>query len=286
MEPNSKRKKLWLGILGLLFMALIATAAALVAFELTRSGEVETIDESRSLPRSADPDRPGRLVLDLRGVELTIVKGAPEKTIRVSGSYNSAGYDWTAVYSTEGDAPWVYRLEVQPIGLLHRLAPAPGTALRIELPPNLPLAIDGEISGGSTSAELGSTWTVATTLQVGPGQHRFAFSEPLRQPMTHLHLDVPVGEIEIAQLGNAGPGDVRIDVGTGEACIDLRGEWTVDSRIEIACGVGHCDIHEPGRDDAVIAHDDGPGERSALPRIEIHDTSMLDTVSISEALAD
>ena len=64
--------------------------------------------------------------------------------------------------------------------------------------------------------------------------------------------------------------------------------WRASSSFEVACGVGHCDFHEPGAEDAVarMAGTDEEHDPAGLPRVTIHGTSVFGSVEISPALQE
>ena len=124
-------------------------------------------------------------------------------------------------------------------------------------------------------------------LGLGRGDHRLAFSEPVPTPMERLHVDAPIGSLTLVRLGNASPRDVSLTTNIGEACVDLRGDWQEDAVIRVACGVGSCDLHEPGVEDAIVqsAGRAASGARGELPVIEVDVTGVIrENVEISRRL--
>ena len=73
----------------------------------------------------------------------------------------------------------------------------------------------------------------------------------------------------------------------GEACIDLSGAWQAETRFEISCGVGSCDLHRPDEAEAIVAlvGSDAAVESVDRPLIEVHRIGVFDNVRISASLA-
>ena len=287
MARRRNDRRSWGVGLTLILLLVLITVGGLVSFEAARGARPTAIDQSQAIPRQLDVAEPGRLILDVHGIELAIEPGPEGGPVRIEGNFNGAGYRWSPEYSTYGDRGWIYRLRLRPTGLLGRVAPGPGSSLRITLPRDAPISLEGFVRGGETRIELGGLWIIDTLLDFRLGDHRIAFSQPLLRPMGRLHLDAPMGELTLVKLGNASPVEIRVDKNVGDACIDLRGAWQSDSSFEIACGVASCDLHRPGDGDAVVALAGSDSvENDDLPRIEIHLAGLLDNVEISAGLRE
>jgi len=283
---GNERRSWRIGLMLFLFLALVTIAGLVALLEIGRPRRPSEIDQVQLIPQPFDVAEPGRLILDVHGIELAIEPGPSGGPVRIEGDIDAAGYRWSPEYSTYGDRGWTYRLQLLPTGLLNRVAPGPGNSLRVTLPRDAPISLEGSVRGGEARIELGGLWIVDTLLSFGQGDHRIAFSQPLLRPMERLHLDAGMSELTLVELGNASPVDVRINKSVGDACVDLRGAWQSDSNIEVACGVARCDLHRPGDEDAVVAlaGSDSALGNGDLPRIEVHLAGMLDNVEISERL--
>jgi hypothetical protein len=306
-EANRRQSKGWgMGCLAMAAMTLLVLSGlgGWIAFELGREPDPQSIEHSQTVPafdpalRTSLQDQvaePGRVVLDVEGIALTIVPGPADSVIQLDGDFDAEGFDFDREYSTYGNDGWVYRIELRPAGAMKRIVHGGRTdsSLRITLPRDVPIALEGFVGVGETRIDLGGLWIVSTELKLGQGEHQLDFSEPLLHPMESLVLDARVGEITLVELGNASPRQVHISKAVGEACVDLRGAWQANTTLEMACGAGSCDLHRPREDEAIVtlventaaALRDATAHPASLPRIDVNIGSAIPgSVEISESL--
>jgi len=96
--------------------------------------------------------------------------------------------------------------------------------------------------------ELGGLWIESVDLEIGVGDHRIGFDEPLQTPMTRFALNGSIGETRVSMLGNASPAEVLIRHRIGELSVDLDGAWLNDSMVVLRSSIGGFRIGLPSQE--------------------------------------
>ena len=189
---------------------------------------------------------PGRVILDLSSVGFSLEPGPPGEPIRVEADYDADALELTHSYESYGEAGWIYRLSFHGRGLNRFITINPDRhEVRLILPRDTPLTLEGRVSRGTSNMNLGGLWLVETDLSLGLGDHRIRFEEPLISPMGQFSIDGSTGSPRILSLGNASPERVRIEHRMGELRLDLRGTWVRDAAVEAECRMGSCRLILP-----------------------------------------
>jgi len=286
-----------LGCLGVTAVVLLVLAFLFVLGAITGGGEtrIEPIDRSQVLPQSSRPvvaepappepgamvrlidheievAEPGRIILDLNRGEFEIRSGAPGEPIRLEGEYDAGHFELEESYESYGETGWIYRVNFDQRGVGLRpfiQRDGQGNRVRLILPRDAPIVLEGRVGVGQSTLELGGLWILGVDLDVSVGEHNLSFDEPLAIPMGRFRVDGSVGVLEIDQLGNASPREVWIKHSIGETGVDLRGAWRRDAEVDIVCGIGECDVRVPKdvkidlrRAGVMIGESSGPGRRT------------------------
>jgi len=239
------------------------------------TGEPLDLERPSLLDHEIEVAEPGRLVLDLHKGSFEIVPGPPGHSIRIEGRYDEGRFDLEETYETYGETGWIYRVSIDQRGFgLRPYVQHDGNKnrVRIIVPADMPLVLEGRVGVGESELELGGLWLLEVDLEIGVGDHTVSFDEPLPIPMGRLKLDTSIGALSVKNVGNASPHDVWIKHTIGETHIDLDGAWRRDAEALISCGIGQCDVRLP-RDVNVelesarvaIGETRHPRERSAPP---------------------
>ncbi len=239
-----------LGI-GLVLLAGTATLGGIVGYEAAI--EARPTESSRSETLVGH----GRVLLDIEGARLTVAAGSTPGIIRVEGDYDDARLALdTRFVEGNGDTPgWTYRVRLHGRGLVNPVIgkQIDDNRLRITLPPDLALTLQGELEHTNTRLSLGGTSLASADLELLLGQYTVEFAEPTAAPLDRLALNAPSSELELRSLGNASPRTTIVRKKLGPARIDLGGRWRGDAAVvEIDCGVGDCDVTDPA--EAGIPH--------------------------------
>ena len=286
-----------LGCLGVTAVVLIVLAFLLVLGAVTGGGEtrIEPIERSQLLPQGPQPvvpetapsepgttvrlidheidvAEPGRVILDLNRGEFEIRAGAPGAPIRLEGEYDAGRFELEESYESYGETGWIYRVSFDQRGV--GLRPfiqhdEQENRVRLILPRDVPIVLEGRVGIGQSTLELGGLWIVGVDLDVSLGEHRVSFDEPLAIPMGRFRIDGSVGVLEVDELGNASPREAWIKHSIGEIGVDLRGAWRRDAEVDVVCGIGPCDVRVPKdvnidllRAGVMIGESSGPGRRT------------------------
>ena len=284
---SEKRGCFKVGCFGCLGTAGVVLLVVLVLFGLglaTGGGEtrIEPLDSSHDLPpveppklppmvlgdpeeeqplpmidHEIDVDEPGRIVLDLHKGSFEVRPGPPGSRLRLEGQYDDGKFELEESYSTYGEKGWTYKVSFDQRGFgIRPLIQTDGLENRIKLiiPRDMPIVLEGMVGIGESELELGGLWLLEVDLDMGIGEHRLSFSEPLPVPMGKMRLDTSIGVIDVDELGNASPRETWIKHSVGETAVDLRGAWRRDAEVSISCGIGECDVRAPRDAKLDLAH--------------------------------
>lgn len=290
--PRKKRGCFKVGCCGCLAVVLLFVLGGSLwtglGLLLQKEPEVARVERVHDIPRAdggsdvgdaglpdLDPARlsgaGGTIVLDVRMAEFRIVPDEPGTPLRVSGSFDEAGYRLKESFAESGDG-WEYKVEFdRKLGWFPSFNSGDNdNRIVLHIPRDTPFRLTGKAGVGSYRFELGGLAVRDVDLALGVGEHGIRFSEPLPLPMERLRLDASIGELDVRNIGNASPETVWVRQNIGEARIDLRGAWQRDADIDVGCGIGECSVSLPDdvnvdiRTSVAIGEGTGPGRRDEI----------------------
>lgn len=251
-EGRSRRRAgCWVlgAVLGLIGVTAAVTVA--VAYRQMRAERRETRSTVQPLPEAPpSPERAGeatdaaetpeaaRIDLDLSVAQLIVVPAAAGEPIRVEADYDPRSYELDQ--TTEGPTAggWTYRIRFRPRGssamalLRLKLGDRP-PSLRIGMPRDVPLTLEGHFEGAFAALELGGLWLETVDFEVDGGAVDLSLLEPLHAPMERFEVTGDKGSLEVTGLGNASPRTADFRQHLGQLDLDLRGAWTRDAEIRL-----------------------------------------------------
>jgi hypothetical protein len=214
--------------------------------ELPADAAPPVLPDRRPLAEAPGTRQAGRIVLDLSRTDLTVRPAPAGSGLGLEGSYDAAAFELEERYDADGGMRWAYHLRFEPRGLgLRFVAGGQNNRLRLTVPRDTPLSIEGSIGAGRSDLELGGLWLVALDLQLGAGRHEIGFAEPLPFAAEGFRVRSGVGELAVSGLGNASPASVQIRHRIGQVSVDLEGAWVCDAEVDVRCGVGDCRLRVP-----------------------------------------
>ncbi|MDA8019921.1 MAG: hypothetical protein MPN21_20975 [Thermoanaerobaculia bacterium] len=220
---------------------------------LTATESGSDAPESFDLPPSDLPPlenvTPGTLIVDLRMGEFTLEPGPADQPIRIEADFDASSFELQEHYVESEDA-WTYRVKFGGRGgllglLLKGGGQNVGNRVKIIVPRGHPIRLEGEVSMGESSFDLGGLWVQSVDLDMGAGDHFIEFREPLPFPMESFHLETSMGGVEVRSLGEASPARIDVDHGMGDLFLDLEGSWRNDSDIRAEFSMGQCRLWLP-----------------------------------------
>jgi hypothetical protein len=262
------------GCLGLLVLSVLLVAAAFGrAWIGARSEKVEDRVIRPGLPTVSAPDDrreevgegqatpggKGRVVLRLSGGEFEVEPARRGEGARVEAKYDANTYELRESLET-GEEGWTYEVGFAGTGsgllaALKQLFGGTPPEVRVYLPPDVPLSLEMDLQRGAASVELGGLWVTRADLDWRQGALELSVDEPLRAPMERLGLRASMGGVSVSRLGNASPRRLDVDFSMGGLDLDLRGEWVVDSEIEIRHRMGGGAVRLPRRGVEIVGLD-------------------------------
>lgn len=192
------------------------------------------------------PDEALVVDLDLGMGTFVIEPAAAGEPLQVEADYDEANFELEEGFDAEINT---YRVRFGARGgSVFRWfgdTDASDNRVTVRLPADRPLNLDLDIGVGESTIDLGGLWLIGLELDTGPGEHRLDFSRPLRAPLEALEVDGSVGEVVLANLGNASPARLKVNQGIGDMTVDLHGAWQRDARVSVDLGIGECRVRVP-----------------------------------------
>jgi len=217
---------------------------------------------------------PGRVVLDLKMGEFEVVAGDGPGPIRIEGDFDTSIFEVVTEYERYGESGWIYTIRTKNKVGWYRMMFADKrqtSFVRIILPRDVPLSLEGEVGMGEVRMDLGGLWLVDTDLVAGMGEFTVDFAEPLLVPMNEFRLVSKMGEARVGGLGNASPSTVHVRHRMGAMSLGLVGAWQNDVQVEGGISMGDFVVWVP--DDV---HVDVENMRQIIGASSVADRSMLD----------
>lgn len=222
-------------------LGIVAAGAAVVTLVALRQIRTESrVAQSFSETPAADDGarRQGALVLDVAVAQVVLVPAPAGAPIRVEAAYDPRRYDLEQNNEEAPGGGFRQRVRFAPSGsealALYRLKlGADPPRLRIAVPADVTLRIEGRVTGGFAAIELGGLSIEALEMRVEGAAVTVSFREPLDVPMDHLILTGDKGSIEVTGLGNASPRRAVLKQRLGALDLDLRGAWLRDAEIRV-----------------------------------------------------
>jgi hypothetical protein len=204
---------------------------------------------SEPIPIELPEGESGRIVLDVSMTKFNIIPAASGAPLRLEADYDSNAFRLEESFQTNGERGWSYELTFDSRRTFNFFFNDEGNnELTLYLPVDIPIVLEGNVGIGASHMRFGGLWIHEIDLDIGIGEHRIDFDEPLRQPMQRLILDASIGEVRVSRIGNASPRTVEVDHSIGEIFVDLDGAWKNDSNITVQSSIGQCTIGMPPED--------------------------------------
>ncbi len=274
-----------LGCMATAGLAVIVLVVLGVAVGIAVRQNRDTTFESRSfvpdIPRVAtgeDATRPTRLDLRVHTAGVTVRPVAAGEPLRIEADYDPRRHELTHRTERDGETV-VMTVDLRPrdstlMALLRVKLGGRPAVLRIALPRDLPLEIEGLVQRSYAAMELGGLSLASARLRVRDGGAKVSFIEPLATPMETLSLSGSRSSLSVVGLGNANPSETRVLQHIGAVDLDLRGAWRRDASVRVLSGAAGGSLWLP--DNArIIGLGDGRSRRVEanpelpLPTIEL-----------------
>lgn len=190
-----------------------------------------------------------RVELDLEIGEFDIVAAAPGEGLSIESRVDERAFRFEEEL-IDGPDGQILRIRSSARGgmlgvMLRGAGNNPDNRVTIRLPRDTPFDLVGVVGLGESSFELGGLLLRTVDLELGTGEHRIRFGEPLAAPAELIRLRKSLGDFSVARLGNASPARVDISQRVGETNLDLYGEWRNDSEISARNGIGELNVEVP-----------------------------------------
>src|SRR5206468_3090115 len=164
-----------------------------------------TVEQLASEGMQAGGDATGgrALPVDLALEEgnFTVTAGPPGSSIRVEGDYDAGAYDLKQEMSRDAGNRPHYKLSFRPrYSMFHRLLTEGGVhideddnKLTVYLPRGIPMALEMQVSKGSSHLQLGGLALTSARIDLSMGEHAVTVEEPNPVEMSSLQLNASMG---------------------------------------------------------------------------------------------
>ena len=190
-----------------------------------------------------------RVELDLNIGDFEILAADPGEGLSIESRVDERAFRFEEEYIDGPDGP-ILRIHSFARGgmlgmTLRGAGNNPDNRVTIRLPRDTPFDLVGLVGLGEAKLELGGLLLRTVDLELGTGEHRVRFGEPLAAPVETLRLRKSIGDFQVSRLGNASPSFVEISQRIGEVNVDLYGEWRNDAEISLRNGFGELNVEVP-----------------------------------------
>lgn len=268
--PPPRRRRNW-ALIGCLVLVALVTIPGTVVWGLIAAGDSGRGDEPRhEVKDHVLPPGPGVVELHVRMAEIDVSPGPPGSPLQLDADWNAGVFRLEEGLEQEGGG-WRYRLDFGGRGLafLRHHDHHDPNRLRLRIPVDHPLSIEGKLSMGESDVDLGGLALDRVALELKAGEHRLSFHEPTPQPLSLLRLDGSMGEITVINAGNASPRRIEVKHGMGELLLDLTGKWRADGEVDIHFSMGDSRVDLPRQDEAAAIVEKA--------RVSLGDRGVFDT---------
>ena len=269
--PTPPRRSRNCFLIGCVVLFALVTIPATVVWGLIAAGDVGREPDPRQQVLDHQlPPGAGVVELHVRMAELEVTPGPPGSPLRLDADWNAGAFRLDEGLEKEG-AGWRYHLRFGGKGLAllrhhHHHQP---NRLRLQIPVDHPLSIQGKVSMGESDIELGGLSLDRVSLQLSTGNHRLSFRDPTAHPLSLLEVEGSMGQVSLIGAGNASPRQVNVRHGMGELLVDLSGKWRADGDVDLHFSMGDSQVELPREDEAAAIVEKA--------RVSLGDRSVYDT---------
>ena len=249
--PPPRRRRNW-ALIGCLILVALVTIPGTVVWGLIAAGDEGRVAEPRhEVKDHVLPPGPGVVELHVRMAEIDVTPGPPGSPLRLDADWNAGAFRLDEGLQQEGGG-WRYHLDFggKGLALLRHHDHHQPNRLRLQIPADHPLSIEGKLSLGESDVELGGLALDRVALELSTGEHRLEFRRPTAQPLSLLKVDGSMGEVTVIGAGNASPRHIEVRHGMGELLLDLTGKWRADGEVDLRFSMGDSRVDLPRADEA------------------------------------
>ena len=191
-------------------------------------------------PAATTANEPMQLQVELQEGSFDIKPGEPNGRLQVEGRFSEALYELTQRTETQnGKARTTIRFKSK-APMWARMLAGMGNddsnrpRLTLLIPPGVPIELSLNVSMGESRIDLGGLTLSDLGLDLSMGNHEVDFRQPVVDGMTRFRLNTRMGNVRVANLGNARAKSVDASGSMGNLTADLGGDWRPGSEAELS----------------------------------------------------
>lgn len=263
-----RRRRNW-ALIGCLVLVALVTIPGTVVWGLIAASDGGPADDPQhQVKEHVLPPGPGIIELGIRMAEVEISPGPAGSPLRLESDWNAAVFRLDEGLEETGGG-WKYHLRFGGRGFAvlrhHEHHPS---RLRLQIPIDHPLSIQGKVSMGESELDLGGLALDRVSLKLSTGNHRLSFRQPTPRPLSLLEVEGSMGQVTVIGAGNASPRHVHVRHGMGELLLDLSGKWRADGEVDLHFSMGDSRVELPREDEAAAIVEKA--------RVSLGDRSVVD----------
>lgn len=120
-----------------------------------------------------------------------------------------------------------------------------GAELVLSLPRRVPTHLRMEFGAVRARMDLGGIPLRSLHLATGASESSIRVSEPNRESIEEVKLEVGAASFEARDLGNLNASRLEVEAAVGDVNLDFGGRWTRDARVRVKMGLGALTLHFP-----------------------------------------
>jgi hypothetical protein len=207
---------------------------AVLVHEGAPSREVTLDVDGADEADEADDADPFKVLLELDSCELFLEPAAPGEPLSVEAHYDAN--DYRLEQSMEGEDPGTYRLRFlvtssRLITGIKQGIRGGQPQLRIALPQDVPFELTLVQRNGGAVVDLSGLHLLAADFDAGGALLKVDADTPLTGRMKRLTVRGGQGGLFLESLNLMQPEEIDVDFRMGQAHLDFRGPWAVDTDV-------------------------------------------------------
>ena len=262
----AERKSWWK--IGLLSVIVVPVAMLLLSWGLARieassmdlqehllirdlpQPSVAVLESGQNVSGNAIASAPGKVIIDVTGVELRVKASPAGGPIRILALYDKDTEELIESFETDTADGWEYRVSLHRVedsfmGHMTAVFATGYPEFTVLLPKDTPMALELKLAQGGGAVDLGGLSLTSATVNLLQGGMGLTVSEPMPQPMERFSFAGSMAGAGLSKIGNASPAIIDVTHKMGGMDLDLRGEWKQDSEIGFAVDMGGAGLQLP-----------------------------------------
>jgi len=203
-----------------------------------------TADRFEEVTEKIDAEGADKLVVvfDFGAGTLVIEPGDIEEAAIVDIFYDTRRVDYLIDYKKRGNTGY---LDMESVIRKHRNVDDLDNEWDATLSNRYSTEINFDLGACEVDIDLGGIPLTSLDIEIGAASGTIEFSKPNPERIREISIDVGASSLELEDFGNANFDYMKISSGAASIDLDMRGDYSGESEINIDVGVGSMDVIIP-----------------------------------------